>query len=218
MTTVEKSVRQARRERTYLALHNAALDLVEEKGLKATTTDEIADRAGVSPRTLFNYFAGKEDAVLGLRTPALTAEVLQQDAARHEAPFIERLVHLALGIIVASVDGPTYARVLEQVDRYPELRYRMRLHNIECENVLREFLLSLDWQTFQQRNRRGPFVFREATSAPATDVQDRAHAVVNMTTAVLRHLDFVRGIPESARRDELIRQAVATFRYLLREG
>jgi len=113
----EKSVRQARRERTHTAIHTAALALVAEKGLKATTTDEIAAEAQVSPRTLFNYFAVKEDAVMGLRAPELTEQILEQVAARQHLDFFERHTHLLLDIIVASVDGPTYTQVHDLIPR-----------------------------------------------------------------------------------------------------
>ncbi|WP_436701941.1 TetR/AcrR family transcriptional regulator [Nocardioides sp. BYT-33-1] len=42
-----------------------AQDLAEERGLDGFTMDDLAERAGVSRRTLFNYVSGKHDAVLG---------------------------------------------------------------------------------------------------------------------------------------------------------
>ena len=46
-------------------LAKTALELFAAKGYDDTTLDEIAAAAGVSKRTLFNYFPGKLDAVLG---------------------------------------------------------------------------------------------------------------------------------------------------------
>ena len=45
---------------TGLALRRAAFSLFAERGYAATSTDDIARAAGVSPRTFFNYFAAKE--------------------------------------------------------------------------------------------------------------------------------------------------------------
>ncbi len=45
---------------TDLALRRAAFILFAERGYAATSTDDIARAAGVSPRTFFNYFAAKE--------------------------------------------------------------------------------------------------------------------------------------------------------------
>ncbi len=57
------SRRQEHKMRTKRALQRAALDLFAKNGYDTTTTDEIADRAGVSARTFFRYFPTK-DSVL----------------------------------------------------------------------------------------------------------------------------------------------------------
>ncbi len=58
--------RRARKKReTRQALRLAALRLVDAQGLEQVTVDMIAAAADVSPRTFFNYFPTKEDALLG---------------------------------------------------------------------------------------------------------------------------------------------------------
>ena len=49
---------------TERAMREAALRLMSERGYDATSTDDIARAAGVSPRTFFNYFASKDAVVL----------------------------------------------------------------------------------------------------------------------------------------------------------
>ncbi|MBD8217770.1 TetR family transcriptional regulator [Microbacterium sp. CFBP 13617] len=56
-------LRDRRRRETAVEICAAALDLFEQKGVTGTTVDEIAARAGVSPRTFFRLAGTKEDAV-----------------------------------------------------------------------------------------------------------------------------------------------------------
>ena len=62
--TTRPSGLAARKRATEMSLRRHALELVGEHGYPATSTDDIARAAGVSPRTFFNYFPSKESAVL----------------------------------------------------------------------------------------------------------------------------------------------------------
>jgi len=61
--TPPPSRRQEHKLQTQRALQQAALSLFAEQGYDETTTDEIAERAGVSPRTFFRYFPTKESVL-----------------------------------------------------------------------------------------------------------------------------------------------------------
>ena len=61
------TLRERNRRKAWLAIHAAASELALKHGLADTTVEMIADHAGVSRRTFFNYFASKEDAVLGIQ-------------------------------------------------------------------------------------------------------------------------------------------------------
>lgn len=60
------SLREERIASTAVRLSALARQLTVEHGLSGFTVDEVCARAGVSRRTFFNYFASKDDAVLGL--------------------------------------------------------------------------------------------------------------------------------------------------------
>lgn len=56
--------REQKKLETRRAIRDAALDLALQNGLETLTVEAIAHTAGVSPRTFFNYFASKEDALV----------------------------------------------------------------------------------------------------------------------------------------------------------
>ncbi len=79
----ELGLRDRKKRQTRAALCRAAVTLVLERGLDHVTVEDISTAAGVSPRTFFNYFPGKEDAVVGPDPevgPRVRRRVLEQPA------------------------------------------------------------------------------------------------------------------------------------------
>jgi AcrR family transcriptional regulator len=83
-----EGLRERKKRLTRHALRMAALTLVAERGLDAVTTDDVAAAADVSARTFFNYFASKEEALVG-NDPALVAYLRDSLLSRpaHEPPL-----------------------------------------------------------------------------------------------------------------------------------
>jgi AcrR family transcriptional regulator len=96
------SRRQAHKLQTQRALQEAALELFAAIGYDNTTTDEIADRAGVSPRTFFRYFPTKESVLFvgeyGF-LQSFTKQYLEQPASLTDVEALrDTLLHFAEGL------------------------------------------------------------------------------------------------------------------------
>jgi len=91
--------RQEHKRRTERALQQAALELFAKNGYDTTTTDEIAEQAGVSPRTFFRYFPTKESVLFLGETgwfQSFTEQLLAQPETLSDvAAILETLLSLA---------------------------------------------------------------------------------------------------------------------------
>jgi AcrR family transcriptional regulator len=82
--SMREGLRERKKAETHQALAKAALDLADRLGPDRVTVEAIADAAGVSPRTFFNYFSSKEDAIVGI-APAQSSALLADLLSRPEA-------------------------------------------------------------------------------------------------------------------------------------
>ena len=112
----------ARRE----ALVSASHDLVGRLGLDAVTVEMICDQVGVSPRTFFNYFASKVDAVLGIQDTPLSTESAEAFAAGGPTGNLLDDCAAVVGSMLDSspVDLDRMALVMEISQREPALLVR----------------------------------------------------------------------------------------------
>ena len=111
--------RERRKRATRQALRAATLELGLERGLGAVRVEEIAERAGVSPRTFFNYFDTKEDAAL------LDVLTVGDDAlATLGGPPLWPQLTALFAADVEDVEGADLPRLMELQRRHPALQSR----------------------------------------------------------------------------------------------
>jgi AcrR family transcriptional regulator len=95
---MREGLRERKKAETHQALAKAALDLADRLGPDRVTVEAIADAAGVSPRTFFNYFSSKEDAIVGI-APAHSSALLADLLARPEGePPLDALRAVVLAV------------------------------------------------------------------------------------------------------------------------
>lgn len=128
-----KLVRDDRRTRATGAIVLTARRFTAERGLRGFTVEDLCDEAGVSRRTFFNYFATKEDAVLGLprdrRDGAANARFLAGTAGegqRLSPTLVPDLVRLTCERWrLLDMGFESFSALLKALEREPQLLGRL---------------------------------------------------------------------------------------------
>ncbi len=201
-----EGTREHKRAQTYRRIHEAAVALAVRDGLAAATVSDIAERAGVSRRTFFNYYPCKEDAILGIREPQIPPRALETFlepvvATDHDSPPSSRF-DAALNLTVATMaaNGAQPSAALQTlIAAHPELVERIRAYR----DTTQELLVTVLSERLEQ--------------AASPRAGDSARALILLAGAVLRfaHHDDpdILDDPDPA----AITKAMAAFRHALKE-
>jgi AcrR family transcriptional regulator len=114
-------LRELKKQRTREAIAETAFGLFAERGFERVTVAEVAEAAGVSEKTVFNYFPTKEDLLFDevpARRAALVEAVRNRDRSRSVPESLHRL-QLAQWERMASPGFAAFARI---IDESPALR------------------------------------------------------------------------------------------------
>jgi AcrR family transcriptional regulator len=121
-------LRERKKARTHEAIIDAALDLFERKGYDATTVEDIAAAADVSPRTFFRYFESKLDLIMA-RSGEKHASLGPSIAAR---PPGEGILDAVRAVVRDDLEGqladPLVVREFQVMLTTPSLRNLAREH------------------------------------------------------------------------------------------
>lgn len=113
---------RARKKRaTRRALQQAAIQLFRERGPESVTIDDICARGGVSPRTFFNYFAGKEEVLIPWDPEVIACTPAQITAQPAERTPLEAAHSALANAIDTAMAGPTWRDQALLLHDHPEL-------------------------------------------------------------------------------------------------
>ncbi|SOD85914.1 transcriptional regulator, TetR family [Streptomyces sp. Ag109_G2-15] len=121
------SLTERRKAETRMEIARAAAALFVRQGLRATRAEDIAQAAGIAPRTFYRYFASKEEAV----APLYAAGAQRWTQAVREAPptltvpeALRHAVHHTLtpGVGVSASSWEWVRTLIRLADASPALR------------------------------------------------------------------------------------------------
>lgn len=139
------SLTERRKAETRMEIARAAAALFVRQGLRATRAEDIAQAAGIAPRTFYRYFASKEEAV----APLYAAGAERWTQAVREAPpglaVPEALRHavghtLTPGVGVSASSWEWVRTLIRLADASPALRKVWAEVCQASENTLAEIL------------------------------------------------------------------------------
>lgn len=117
-----EGLRERKKRERKQALRTAAIELTLEKGFANVTIEDICDRCGVSRRTFFNYYATKEEALLGRADTVFDDEdqpaIAEFESGGPEGRLIADLAHLLTSLVRTRLNRREemrqYHRILRQ--------------------------------------------------------------------------------------------------------
>jgi AcrR family transcriptional regulator len=144
MSQARIGLRDLKKQITRTSIANAALELAVERGLEQVTLDEIAEQAFVSPRTVSNYFSGKEEAIAAAGRD-LKDSILDDLALRPASePPLESLHRITVGFVLSLTPEELEAQRQKRLlgERYPGINAYLMARYESVEEMLRPALAS----------------------------------------------------------------------------
>jgi len=181
------SLREAKKLQTRQGIANEAMRLFATRGFDRVTVAEIAEAAGVSEKTVFNYFPTKEDLFFD-EVPARLAALAAAIHGRKPGESVFAALRHVQGRDCSRLCSPMFATFARIIEESPTLRakelevmgrfadtltdaLREELESSELDaRVAANALVSVHWQFFRNARREA----LAGRSGPAAERKLRA--------------------------------------------
>jgi AcrR family transcriptional regulator len=164
-------LREFKKQRTRQAIADTALKLFVERGFERVTVAEVAEAAGVSEKTVFNYFPTKEDLFfdeIDEREAALLAAIRERSPGESIPAALRRHQFTDCGRMCSS-GFAAFARVIEESPALRAKELEVMAHfmsvlaealeqELECSDldarIAASLLVGVHWQFFVTARKR----------------------------------------------------------------
>jgi AcrR family transcriptional regulator len=171
-------LRERKKIATREALSTAALRLALERGPENVRVDDIADAAGVSPRTYNNYFSSREQAIVA----AVMAERATRVAAAVRArPADEPLAEAVTTAVIEAYTSEPAGEAITMITSSP----RLRTEFVDAVTAIGEPLADAIAERVGDRDTLRPAALAAAVSAAARVALDHWGRPVGMGLVVV---------------------------------
>ena len=180
-------VRETKKLLTRQEIADRAMQLFVKRGFDHVTVAEVAAAAGVSEKTVFNYFPTKEDLFFD-EVPAREARMVEAIRGRRQGETIVAVLRRLQASDCPRLCSPGFARFARIIEESPALqakelevmarftevlaraiRDELRVHEVDAK-IAANVLVSVHWQFFRNARaqalagRHGPAAVRRLRS------------------------------------------------------
>ncbi|MDC7787232.1 helix-turn-helix domain containing protein [Rhodoplanes sp. TEM] len=146
-----EGLRERKRREMHERIAAIGLELFLTRGYEATTLDDIAAAVGISRRTFFHYFEGKDEILLA-HSAQRQADLRQAVLARSTAELPIEVAQAALVTVAGRFDSARTLAIARLMRETKTLRPGRRSGFDDYEQVLFEALCEL-WPARERRER-----------------------------------------------------------------
>ncbi|WP_334173530.1 TetR/AcrR family transcriptional regulator [Sinomonas sp.] len=134
-STETPSRRELNKAATRQSIVIAAMRLAHDRGLGGFTVEDVADAAGVSRRTFFNYFSSAEEAIAAPTFGFLDAALERFHDRPKGEPLLESVIQILLALADNKFIEPMAQSFLVSHGNDPATRYQLQAFD-ECSDKI----------------------------------------------------------------------------------